>query len=138
MIEFFVLLPYIVKLMIGLNYAAAGYMYVAPPIVVIVDMKADVINMSPFIFVSSQVYYSDEFDVVMKYEYGKYLQSAFYTPIVRGAINIIASTWSLLTSGSLTTNNFLLTSIKSKVDILAPPKIIVLGDLKKPFTRSLK
>jgi len=138
MIEFFVLLPYIVKLMIGLNYAAAGYMYVAPPLVVIVEMKTDAINMSPFIFISSQVYYSNEFDTVMRYEYGKYLQSAFYTPIVRGVINIVASTWSLLTSGNLTSNNFLLSSIKSKLDILAPPKIIVLGDLKKPFTRSLK
>jgi len=135
MIGFIASLPLLVKLIIGVNYAFAGYMYIAPPIIIVADIEQDAINIAPVIVIDTEVFYSNRFNEVLKVEYGKYLQSAYYTPIGRALLSLLADGWSLLTGS--TDNNFLLKEVYDNIDILVPPKIIIIGDLKFPYIRGL-
>lgn len=131
MIGFIASLPLLVKLIVGINYAFAGYMYIAPPIIIVADIEQEAINIAPIIVIDTEVFYSDKFDNVLRVEYGKYLQSAYYTPIGRFIISLLADGWQML----FNTDNFLLKDIYDNIDILAPPKIIIIGDLKFPYIR---
>lgn len=131
MIGFIASLPLLVKLIVGINYAFAGYMYIAPPIIIVADIEQEAINIAPIIVIDTEVFYSDKFDNVLRVEYGKYLQSAYYTPVGRFIISLLADGWQML----FNTDNFLLKDIYDNIDILAPPKIIIIGDLKFPYIR---
>ncbi len=133
MIGFIASLPLLVKLIVGINYAFAGYMYIAPPIIIVADIEQDAINIAPVIVIDTEVFYSDKFDNVLRIEYGKYLQSAYYTPIGRFIISLLADGWQML----FNTDNFLLKDVYDNIDILAPPKIIIIGDLKFPYIRGI-
>ena len=133
MIGFIASLPLLVKLIVGINYAFAGYMYIAPPVIIVADIEQDAINIAPVIVIDTEVFYSDKFDNVLRVEYGKYLQSAYYTPIGRFIISLLADGWQML----FNTDNFLLKDVYDNIDILAPPKIIIIGDLKFPYIRGI-
>jgi len=133
MIGFIASLPLLVKLIVGINYAFAGYMYIAPPVIIVADIEQEAINIAPIIVIDTEVFYSDKFDNVLRVEYGKYLQSAYYTPVGRFIISLLADGWQML----FNTDNFLLKDIYDNIDILAPPKIIIIGDLKFPYIRGI-
>lgn len=133
MIGFIASLPLLVKLIVGINYAFAGYMYIAPPVIIVADIEQEAINIAPIIVIDTEVFYSDKFDNVLRVEYGKYLQSAYYTPIGRFIISLLADGWQML----FNTDNFLLKDVYDNIDILAPPKIIIIGDLKFPYIRGI-
>lgn len=133
MIGFIASLPLLVKLIVGINYAFAGYMYIAPPIIIVADIEQEAVNIAPIIVIDTEVFYSDKFDNVLRIEYGKYLQSAYYTPIGRFIISLLADGWQML----FNTDNFLLKDVYDNIDILAPPKIIIIGDLKFPYIRGI-
>ncbi len=108
-------------------------MYIAPPIIIVADIEQEAVNIAPIIVIDTEVFYSDKFDNVLRIEYGKYLQSAYYTPIGRFIISLLADGWQML----FNTDNFLLKDVYDNIDILAPPKIIIIGDLKFPYIRGI-
>ena len=86
MVSLFQSLPFILKLIIGINLLMTGYNWVAPPIVVDVDFPDYYFAgaaFGPFIvvntgFVSKN---SENYEVTLKHEYAHFIQQALYSPL---------------------------------------------------------
>lgn len=104
MIALFQALPYVVKLIIGINLLLTGYMWVGQPVVI--DMPfPDSFHYAGFctgfliVMNTNDVYTQEHYNVVLKHEYTHYIQHAIYTPLGSSLYSLYRITTNLLKYG---------------------------------------